>query len=94
MQLPACNSVPTCPKCQALDSVISTAYHDQPMPLDEAPDPCTRLVMETPSEELEDFGEHLCRHCRRCGFGWVEQVAEAGSVYEETEDDEAQDGAG
>lgn len=88
MQIPECGTVTECPKCQALEPLIITVFHDQPQQVQKLdPDPCTKLVLLTPSEELEEFDEHLCRQCRRCGFGWVEQVARKGSVYERAEEE-------
>lgn len=88
MQIPECGSITSCPKCQALDAIITTSFHPIPQPpLGPKTDPCTELVMLTSSEELEEFCEHLCRVCKRCGFGWVEQVAIEGSVYEPVEEE-------
>lgn len=87
MYLPPCGTYPTCPKCGALDVAIFTVYHAEPLRPSSVmigtPDPCTLLVVETPGEELEGFGEHLCRRCSRCGFGWSEQVASERSPYQE-----------
>lgn len=86
MKFPECGSVTDCPKCAALEAVIRTSYHQEPRPLlGQEPDPCAESVMQTPSEELEDFGEHLCRRCRRCGYGWVEQVSQSGPPYQDPE---------
>lgn len=91
IDLPACGSVAICPKCAALDAMLDTAFHRYPRPMVGGPErgtaPCAELVMRTPSEELEDFGEHLCRKCTRCGYGWVERTADA----EEDEPEDAED---
>lgn len=88
IQIPECGSITECPKCQALDAIILTVFHEHAQRVQKLnPDPCLKLVLMTPSEELEDFGEHLCRTCKRCGFGWVEQVAKEGSVYEPAGED-------
>lgn len=85
-RLPECNSVPACPMCAAPVSEFATVrYHPCAPMAENPPPPCNHLVLCTPTQELEGFDRHLCRVCRRCGFGWVEQVAEAGSIYEQGE---------
>lgn len=83
--LPPVGTHPVCPKCGGVEILIYTVHHIEPVPvspmMSAVPDPCTVLVIETPSEELEGFHEHLCKRCGRCGFGWVEQVLTEGSVY-------------
>jgi len=87
MQIPEHGSITSCPKCGALDSIVTTEYHEDVQPIGSSvvADPCTKLVVEAPSEEAVELEEHLCRKCSRCQFGWVEQVHTAGSVYEPPE---------
>lgn len=82
IELPECNSVLHCPKCRALASeFVATAYHPEIQALMIEGHaiggyPCTQTLYSCPSEETEELTEHLCKRCRRCGFGWMEQVAE------------------
>lgn len=66
-----------CPKCGAPDAHVSRDWHESGLPPYSAPGifapvntaPCTRGWLDFP------FGEHLCRRCRQCGYGWVEATA-------------------
>ena len=78
--IPAYGSVPECPKCCApAPEMVSTTYHaEAQMHIQESP-PCVHLFMNaTVDEGLEEALEnHLCRVCRRCGYGWVERALDA-----------------
>jgi hypothetical protein len=85
-ELPWYGSVESCPKCgtnagspaeSPVEPDASTVYHSErqirellkpPYP------PCTSIPLTT------DLGEHLCRTCQVCGFGWCEAVLSPGPV--------------
>lgn len=82
INFPDANTVLHCPKCGAITAeVASTQYHSHLLQA-EPEIPCGELVFTFDSEDLEGIDEHLCRKCRRCGFGWIEAVMLTGSLYE------------
>lgn len=96
MEMPLVGSVPACPKC-ALPSVeggVRMIYHRQ-VPNDSfilQLSPCLRLLNEMHQEigeeapdSIEVIGEHLCRICTRCQYGWVERPMDT----EPKDDDDA-----
>lgn len=94
--IPECNAMSNCPKCAApVLEFASIKYHAE-VEADSCGSvaPCTALLLTTSSEEMTEFQEHLCKRCRRCGFGWVEQVAQERSVYEPCGCDDHGDHAG
>jgi hypothetical protein len=59
--LPAYSGDATCPKCKAR---VSTHWHVMGGYVSSR---CRRL----------EIGEHLCRICGNCGYGWVEACADS-----------------
>lgn len=90
IELPECGSVAHCLKCGALASEFTAMiYHPTLLPPTGLEDgECTALLMTLPSEELGDISEHLCKRCRKCGFGWMEKVRQTGSLYDSEEETE------
>lgn len=89
MIIPACGHYSTCPKCNgSVAEYINVVYHQWVQTQASTPPPCSLLVLDVVvTTELEEaLREHLCKVCHRCGFGWVEQVATPGSVYEPQQD--------
>jgi hypothetical protein len=74
--LPKYGTAESCPKCGAsagvsAESVVepdaSTVYHEWRMPRETPAPPCSRDVYAR-------IGEHICRVCQVCGYGWCEAV--------------------
>ncbi len=86
MRLPSFDAFGHCPKCRPANpdsfSYVTTEYHPEVQEADQKA-PCAVLKLMTLPEEFEDLelGEHLCRLCTNCHFGWVCEVARPGSVY-------------
>lgn len=97
--LPSHGTVSQCPMCKApaLD-FVSITYHPQVVGYTTPEVTCRALVIDLINQQTpvplghdlwETFiGEHLCRKCRRCGYGWVESPLEPHSVYTPMEDEE------
>lgn len=82
IRIPECNEYNECPKCRATivefgETTYHSAYVDD--------QPCGDLVITT---DLTGLGDHLCKRCSRCGFGWVEKVSIEGSIYQTSEEPE------
>lgn len=60
-----------CPKCGADEGAIKTEFHDG----GRLNGPCGARFGWP---DVQYIGEHVCRSCRRCAFGWPEKVAHAG----------------
>lgn len=95
MDLPLVGSIPTCPKCglPCLEGGVRTIYHPR-VPLSGLIElvPCLTMmhgmhqeVGEECLDSAEIIGEHICRICTRCQYGWVERTADT----EAKEDDDA-----
>jgi len=73
-QLPSHGSVTSCPKCGASEhgtNALTVTYHSEPQLL-------SRYErVKWPCRLGRPAGEHLCRRCERCGFGWCEAVVTA-----------------
>lgn len=64
--LPMYGSIIACPKCG--NEKVNTQYH----PHGVLSEPCgTRFGWPN----IQNLGEHLCRKCTRCRYGWPEEVA-------------------
>lgn len=63
--LPMHGSIPACPKCGA--AIVQVDYH-------------LHGVLSAPCgirfgyPDIQNLGEHLCRTCTLCSYGWPEQV--------------------
>jgi hypothetical protein len=55
-----------CPKC-GVDG-IQTEWHDS----SKWTSGLKKVPCSAPCDDLRDEGEHLCRGCGNCGFGWAE----------------------
>jgi hypothetical protein len=63
--LPMYGSILLCPKCS--HDKVRTEYHSHGV----LSEPCgTRFGWP----DIQNLGEHLCRTCGRCRYGWPEQV--------------------
>lgn len=91
MDLPLVGSVPACPKCglPSIEGGVRMIYHAY-VPNTGLVEylPCLRMLNEIPQEIGEEctdsadvIGQHICRICTRCQYGWVERTAD-------TEEDE------
>jgi len=66
-ELPPFDENAKCPKCRS-PRVISVVFHR-----------CFKRGFPCYEDDLA-LGEHLCRVCGRCGYGWCEATAEAGAT--------------
>ncbi len=85
IEIPLCGTVPLCLKCLApSDQEVTHTYHDRQTCQEATSPPCRTLgSFGLAPEVLEEvLGDHVCRVCTRCGFGWVERPARPGSPYE------------
>jgi hypothetical protein len=64
---------PRCPKCDS--SAIQTHWHPAVVMMAVPMEPCERWVQE--ALLTGQVGEHLCRFCHTCRYGWPEQTADA-----------------
>lgn len=62
-----------CPKCLYMG--IKTQYHAYVVKGETPASPCENLVGWTYPQI--HIGEHLCRRCTQCGYGWAEKTADA-----------------
>jgi len=105
--IPSHGTVIQCPMCGApVSEWASIEYHPQVIGYTMPDATCRALVIELIRQQVpiaegevwETFiGQHLCRKCRRCGYGWVEHPTEPHSVYtptEESQHEEAVDSPG
>ena len=88
-RIPDFNQFRGCPKCRIADDEtsyrpVSTTYHSDIV--DAGGTPCYELKVQYGRAQMVTqlglMGEHLCRTCTRCGFGWVEKTTLRGSVYD------------
>jgi hypothetical protein len=95
--VPAYGTVLTCPICTVpVSESTASVYHQQVASYTTPEATCRALLIELIKhqvpvpEDQEDWetviGEHLCRKCRRCGYGWIERPADSRSVYTPTEE--------
>lgn len=102
--IPVFGAITQCPMCKVSVSEFGVInYHPQVAGYATPEVTCRNLITELIREQVplpqghdvwETFlGEHLCRKCRRCGYGWVEHPRESQSVYTPTEDKEDHDAA-
>ncbi len=71
-ELPAHGSITSCPKCgggKDKGTALTVTYHTGPQEA-RSRQPC----------RYKDIGEHLCRRCERCGYGWCESVVSEGAA--------------
>lgn len=81
-ELPRYGTVESCPKCgaaagagSAVESDATTVYHSGRMPRDAPAPPCSGAFYADLG-----LGEHMCRTCQACGYGWCEAVLKPGPV--------------
>lgn len=63
--LPMHGSIVNCPKCGAPTPLV--AFHGHGV----LSEPCGQRFG---FPDIQNLGEHLCRTCTRCAYGWPEQV--------------------
>lgn len=96
--VPTYGTVTVCPMCKSPVSEMTAVFYHQQVASYMTPEAtCRALVVELITQQTavpeghDDWetaiGEHLCRKCRRCDFGWVEHPAEPHSVYTPTEEE-------
>lgn len=73
MGLRAFSEEPRCPKCDS--SAVQTVWHPVVVMMAQPITPCERWVQE--ALLTGPVGEHLCRTCHTCHYGWPEQTADA-----------------
>jgi hypothetical protein len=74
--LPRHGSITACPKCGAPDGKIGAVYHENSRPFIRDGNPTVSCAGNF------GIGEHLCRECGKCGFGWCEAVLAADEAGE------------
>jgi hypothetical protein len=66
--LPKTGTIPTCPKC-GQDAQLGTTAEYHACGILNAP-----CGAEFEAKDLKELGEHVCRLCHYCGYGWAERV--------------------
>lgn len=98
--IPLYGTVTSCAMCMApVSEYTGVEFHPHVSSYFTPDMTCRALVIEliTRQEDLPEgcddwetfVGEHLCRKCRRCGYGWVERpLVKHDAVYTPAEDKE------
>lgn len=79
-ELLAHGSITACPKCGASEhgvSALTVTYHAEPQLTSRYE------KVRWPCRFRRSVGEHLCRQCERCGYGWCEAVVSGSEAGDE-----------